>query len=61
MSDSTSKIHRYIIHTVFEYSKRNNMRPLETWKRFEQSDIVNFLTEHYEIQHKIGTMVYKVK
>jgi len=54
MSFSKSKIHRYIVHTVFEYSERNKMRPFETWSRFEQSGILNFLTEHYEIQHTLS-------
>jgi hypothetical protein len=54
MSFSKSNIHRYIVHAIFEYSERNHIRPLETWNRFEQSGIVHFLTEHYEIQHTLS-------
>jgi hypothetical protein len=54
MSISKSEVHRFIIHSVFEYSKRNNIPIPETWIRFERSGIVNFLTEHYEIQHTLS-------
>ena len=54
MSFANSKIHRFIIHSVFEYSKRNNIPISETWNRFVRSGIVNFLTEHYEIQHTLS-------
>ncbi len=54
MSFANSKIHLFIIHSVFEYSKRNNIPLFETWNRFEQFGIVNFLTKHYEIQHTLS-------
>jgi hypothetical protein len=54
MIDQVSKQHRFILHTVFEYSERKTMSTLDTWKLFERTEVLAFLTEHYDVQHTLS-------
>jgi hypothetical protein len=54
MSPESTKVHRYIVHAIFEYSERKNLLPIDIWNQFQRNGVVLFLTEHYDIQHTLS-------